>query len=137
MSEATTTTRRTTSGGGKIGQQPTQQPTGRLQSPVQRWEGTGKGSAHRTWRNACRHQAMVDSTAYHEAGNALCRAIRESSTWPWAVDKMFAVRKMRRLYGALANVREAEAQLLVKLGIEYNNTFTRQQQKIEAFDPNA
>jgi hypothetical protein len=80
---------------------------------------------------------MVDSTAYHEAGNALCRAIRESSTWPWAVDKMFAVRRMRRLYAALASVREAEAQLLVRMGIEYNNTFSRSHQKIDAFAPDA
>ena len=132
MSESGTQTQERSARNGAGGQQ-----QARTSSPVQRWEGTGKGSAHRAWRNACRHQAMVDSTAYHEAGNALDRAIKEASTWPFGVDKMVARRKMRRLYRALASCREAEAKLLVKMGIEYNNTFSRSQQKLTSFDPRA
>lgn len=106
-------------------------------SPVRRWEGTGKGSVHRKWRTDARRSAINDSAAYIEAGNALCRAIRESSTWPFAIDKAMAIRKIRKLYSHLAKLREAEAQTLVKLGIEYNAAFTKASQKVDAFDPAA
>lgn len=106
-------------------------------SPVQRWEGTGRGSAHRAWRESCRRRAQNDSTAYHEAGNALCRAIKESSVWPWALDKKLVIRRIRRLYAHMASLREAEAKTLVQLGIEYNAAFTKGTQKLDAFDPTA
>jgi hypothetical protein len=96
---------------------------GGYRSPVQRFGGTGKGSAHRAWRMACREQAIQDCGAYVEAANIIDRAIRSKKSWPFSVGKRVARSKMRRIYRRLAQIRLDEAQLCVKLGMEYTNTF--------------
>ena len=110
--------------------------TDRHRSPVEQWTGIGKGSKHRAWRRASREQAIRDSSAYIESGNALCRVIREKSTWPFALDKKFVLRRIRRHHAKLAALRLAEAQELVALGLTYNQAFSPSAQKVDEFDPN-
>lgn len=110
--------------------------TSRNRSPVEQWAGIGKGSKHRAWRKASREQAIRDSSAYIESGNALARVIREKSTWPFALDKKFVLRRIRRHHAKLAALRLAEAQELVALGMTYNQAFSPTAQKVEEFDPN-